>query len=394
MMNEPQKKTFIESKEIDFAYSLAGVGRFRVNVFRQRGSVGIVMRRVRSENLNIAELNLPKVVEQLAEEPRGLILVTGTAGSGKTTTLSAIIDRINKTRRCHIVTIEDPVEVMHKDKMSIINQREIGIDTDSYADALKQVVRQDPDVIMIGEMRDMETAKAALSAAETGNLVLSSLHTIDAAETMNRIIDFFPPYQQKQIRIMLASTLKGTISLRLLPKIGGGRVPAVEVMVSTSTIKEYIVNEDETYKISEAIEQGEYYGMQSFDQCLINLLKENQITVEDAVLNSTNGHDFKIKMKQVGLYGNSQGEPGGLNGPGGPGNPSGFNGPGGAGNPGGTGGFNRPGGFNGQGGGPGGSMPGRPGSGNSYGQGGPGYSGPAGPGSGMPPQYKPPGHVA
>jgi twitching motility protein PilT len=262
-------------------------------------------------------------------------------------------------------------------------------DTDSYADALKQVVRQDPDVIMIGEMRDMETAKAALSAAETGNLVLSSLHTIDAAETMNRIIDFFPPYQQKQIRIMLASTLKGTISLRLLPKIGGGRVPAVEVMVSTSTIKEYIVNEDETYKISEAIEQGEYYGMQSFDQCLISLLKENQITVEDAVVNSTNGHDFKIKMKQVGLYGNSQGEPGGFNGQGGPGNPGGFNGPGGAGVPGGTGGFNRPGGqggtggFNGQGGGPGGPMPGRPGSGNSY-----------GPGGNMPPQYKPPGHVA
>ncbi|MBI4733309.1 MAG: type IV pilus twitching motility protein PilT [Rubrobacteridae bacterium] len=301
MMNEAQRKTFLDDKEIDFAYSLAGVGRFRVNVFRQRGSVGMVLRRVRSEGLNIAELSLPPVVEKLAEEPRGLILVTGTAGSGKTTTLSAIIDRINKTRRCHIVTIEDPVEVMHKDKMSIINQREIGIDTDSYADALKQVVRQDPDVIMIGEMRDMETAKAALSAAETGNLVLSSLHTIDATETMNRIIDFFPPYQQKQIRIMLASTLKGTISQRLLPRIGGGRIPAVEIMVSTSTIKEYIVNEDETYKISEAIEQGGYYGMQSFDQCLVALLKENQITFEDAVLMSSNGHDFKIKAKQAGL---------------------------------------------------------------------------------------------
>lgn len=300
IMNDRQKKNFDERKEVDFSHSVAGVGRFRVNAFRQRGSIGAVLRRVGSEKQSIAELGLPEVVERLAGEPRGLILVTGTAGSGKTTTLSAIIDYINEMRRCHIVTIEDPVEVLHKDKQSIINQREIGIDTDSYADALKHVVRQDPDVIMIGEMRDMETTKAAITAAEIGNLVLSSLHTVDATETISRIIDFFPPHQQKQIRLMLASTLKGIISLRLLPRIGGGRVPAVEVMVTTATIKEYIANENETSKISEAIEQGEYYGMQSFDQCLLRLISENLIKFEDAVAMSSNAHNFKLKAKQAG----------------------------------------------------------------------------------------------
>ncbi|MDI6817581.1 MAG: PilT/PilU family type 4a pilus ATPase [Actinomycetota bacterium] len=302
MMNDRQKKLFAEKNEIDFALTMPGIGRFRANVFKQRGSIGLAIRRVISEQLSIAELDLPPVVEELVQEPRGLILVTGVAGSGKTTTLNTMIDHINKTQQRHIITIEDPIEVLHKDINSFVNQREIGVDTDSYADALKHVVRQDPDVIMIGEMRDMETAQASLTAAEIGNLVLSSLHTVDAAETINRIIDLFPPYQQKQVRIMLAATLRGIISLRLLPRIGGGRIPAVEVMVSTATIKEYIINEDETSKINEAIEQGGYYGMQSFDQALLSLIEADKIRSEDALAMSSHAHDFKLKAKQAGFF--------------------------------------------------------------------------------------------
>lgn len=302
MMNDRQKCLFAEKNEIDFALTMPGIGRFRANVFKQRGSVGLAIRLVVSEQLSIAELDLPPVVEELVQEPRGLILVTGIAGSGKTTTLNTMIDHINKTQRRHIITIEDPIEVLHKDINSFVNQREIGVDTDSYADALKHVVRQDPDVIMIGEMRDMETAQASLSAAEIGNLVLSSLHTIDAAETINRIIDLFPPHQQKQVRIMLAATLKGIISLRLVPRIGGGRIPAVEVMVSTATIKEYIANEDETSKIHDAIEQGGYYGMQSFDQALLALIEAGKIRSEDALAMSSHAHDFKLKAKQAGHF--------------------------------------------------------------------------------------------
>ena len=300
IMDNRQRELFAMGKEVDFSITLPDIGRFRANAFRQRGHAGVIIRRIRTENLSISELGLPAVIEKLSEELRGLILVTGTAGSGKSTTLAAMIDHINRTRCCHIVTIEDPIEVIHEDRMSIVDQREIGIDTGSYADALKHVVRQDPNVIMVGEMRDMETTKAALSAAEIGNLVLSTLHTIDATETINRIIDFFPPHQQKQIRIMLASTLKGIISQRLVPRIGGGRIPAVEVMVTTSTIKEYILNEHETSKIHEAIEQGEYYGMQSFDQCLLRLIEEKKITLDDAIAVSSNSHDFKLKIKKAG----------------------------------------------------------------------------------------------
>ena len=301
MMDARQQESFENHREVDFAYSVPGVGRFRVNVFHQRGSVGMTLRRVATDRAGIEDLGLPPVVRRLAEEPRGLVLVTGTAGSGKTTTLAAMIDHINHSREGHIVTIEDPIEVLHQDVKCIINQREIGIDTESYADALRHVVRQDPDVILIGEMRDHETVSAALTAAEIGNLVLSTLHTIDATETINRIIDFFPPYQQKQVRLMLASTLKGIISMRLIPSINGGLVPAVEVMVMTGTIREYIMDSEKTYMIRDAMEEGEYYGMQTFDQSLINLYADGWITLDDATAMAANAHDFKIKIRQLGI---------------------------------------------------------------------------------------------
>jgi twitching motility protein PilT len=301
MMSETQRASFEQACEADFAYSVAGVGRFRVNVFHQRGSVGMTLRRVATDRAGIGELGLPPVIRQLADEPRGLILVTGTAGSGKTTTLAAMIDHINSTREGHIVTIEDPIEVLHQDKKCIINQREIGIDTDSYEDALRHVVRQDPDVILIGEMRDHETVSAAMTAAEIGNLVLSTLHTIDATETINRIIDFFPPYQQKQIRLMLAATLKGIVSLRLIPSMQGGLVPAVEVLVMTGSIREYITDPDKTYLIRDAIDAGDYDGMVTFDQSLLRLYQESKITLDDAISMAHNAHDFKIKVRQLGV---------------------------------------------------------------------------------------------
>ena len=301
MMDDAQRKSFSIRNESDFAYSLPGVGRFRVNCFYQRGSVGMALRRVATERNSIEELGLPQVILRLADEPRGLILVTGTAGSGKTTTLASMIDHINSTRDGHIVTIEDPIEVMHQDKKCIVSQREIGIDTESYEDALRHVVRQDPDVILIGEMRDHETVAAALTAAEIGNLVLSTLHTIDATETINRIIDFFPPYQQKQIRLMLAATLKGIVSLRLIPSIQGGLVPAVEVLVMTGTIREYITDSDKTYLIRDAMEEGEYYGMITFDQSLLQLYQDRKVTLDDAIAMARNAHDFKIKVRSLGI---------------------------------------------------------------------------------------------
>jgi len=299
LMPERLKPLFQKKAEVDFAFSIQNVGRFRVNAFRQRGCIGLAIRRVTYKENDIAALGLPPIVRKLAEEPRGLVLVTGTAGSGKTTTLAAMVNHINETRKCHIVTIEDPIEVLHQDKLAIINQREIGIDTESYAEALKHAVRQDPDVILIGEMRDDETVRAALTAAEMGTLVLSTLHTIDAAETLNRIIDFFPPHQQRQIQIMLAATLRGIISLRLIPKIGGGRVPAVEVLVNTANVKE-LINENKTFKLKEVIEQGEYYGMQSFDQSLIKLYQQGLVTLDDAQAMAADAHDFKLKLRQLG----------------------------------------------------------------------------------------------
>ncbi len=310
MMDERQKQSFEHRHEIDFAYSLSGVGRFRVNVFHQRGSVGMTLRRVATERASIEDLGLPPVIRRLADEPRGLILVTGTAGSGKTTTLASMIDHVNSTRDGHIVTIEDPIEVLHQDKRCIVNQREIGIDTESYEDALRHVVRQDPDVILIGEMRDHETVSAALTAAEIGNLVLSTLHTIDATETINRVIDFFPPYQQKQVRLMLAATLKGIVSLRLIPSISGGLVPAVEVLVMTGTVREYITDPDKTYMIRDAMEEGEYYGMQTFDQSLLRLYQDRRITLDDAIAMAHNAHDFKIKVRHLGIDPNAAAQTG------------------------------------------------------------------------------------
>ena len=301
IMTDKQIRRFSEHNEIDFAYSAPTIGRFRVNVYRQRGSISVAMRQVATQIPSFEDLHLPEIIKRLALEPRGLLLVTGTTGSGKTTTLAAMIDHINHTLRRHIVTIEDPIEVLHKDRKAIINQREIGLDTESYASALKYVLRQDPDDILIGEMRDIETVSAALTAAQTGHFVMSTLHTIDATETINRIIDFFPLHQQKQVRIMLAGTLRGIISQRLLPRADGqGRVPAIEVMVMTSRIRDFVLDADQTSMIGAAIKEGEFYGMQTFDQALLSLYEEGMITLHDAAQVASNPHDFKLLVQAQG----------------------------------------------------------------------------------------------
>ena len=301
IMTDKQIRRFSEHNEIDFAYSAPNLGRFRVNVFRQRGSISVAMRQVTTKIPSFEELHLPEIIKRIALEPRGLVLVTGTTGSGKTTTLAAMIDHINSTIRRHIVTIEDPIEVLHKDKRSIINQREIGLDTDSYISALKYVLRQDPDDILIGEMRDIETVSAALTAAQTGHFVMSTLHTIDATETINRIIDFFPLHQQKQVRIMLAGTLKAIVSQRLLTRAdGAGRVPAIEIMITTNRIRDFILNQDQAMLIGDAIKEGDFYGMQTFDQALLKLYEEGLITLSDAAQMASNPHDFKLLVQQQG----------------------------------------------------------------------------------------------
>jgi twitching motility protein PilT len=301
LMNDKQLRFFSETNEIDFAYNLPGKARFRVNICRQRGSISLALRQVVSRVPAFEELNLPPIVQKLALEPRGMVLVTGTTGSGKTTTLAAMIDYINQRERRHIVTIEDPIEIMHRDHLSIINQREIGLDTDSYSSALKYVLRQDPDIILIGEMRDQETVRTALTAAQTGHFVLSTLHTIDVTETINRIIDFFPLYQQKQVRIMLAGTLRGVISQRLLPKADGhGRVPAVEAMYTTGRIRDMILDPGQTHNIFTAVKEGEFYGMQTFDQSLLGLCEAGAITMADAHAVATNPHDFKLMAQAHG----------------------------------------------------------------------------------------------
>ena len=284
---------------MDLGYSISGVGRFRVNAFLQRGAVGIVFRIIPLKIKSFKELHLPPVVKKLSEEMRGLVLVTGITGSGKSTTLASMVDHINKTRSCHIMSIEDPIEYAHKDQKSVINQREIGVDAPSFAESLKAALRQDPDVILVGEMRDLETIDIALTAAETGHLVLSTLHTVDATETINRIVSVFPPFQQKQIRIQLASILKGIVSQRLIPtKSGKERVPAIEVMVSNSRIRSCIVDKDKTKEIVDAIFNGQHtYQMQTFDQSIMHLLGQNLITYEEALRQSSNPDDFALKIK-------------------------------------------------------------------------------------------------
>jgi twitching motility protein PilT len=301
VMTPGQGEIFKKKNDIDLAYSVPGLGRFRCNVFIQRGTIGIVFRVIPMRIPTIDELLLPEVIKKISMEQRGLILVTGTTGSGKSTTLAAMIDLINSQRTEHIMTIEDPIEYLHRDKKSIVNQREIGSDTESFSKALRQALRQDPDVILVGEMRDFETIQTALVAAETGHLVLSTLHTIDAPETINRVISVFPPYQHKQVRMQLSSVLKGIISMRLVPRADGkGRVPAVEVLVATVTIKDCILDPDKTRLIPDVIEQGTiHYGMQSFDQSLFGLFKSGLITYEEAIKRASNPDDFALKVKGI-----------------------------------------------------------------------------------------------
>jgi len=301
IMNPVQRERFEKARECDLAYGIAGLGRFRVNVFQQRGTIGVVFRVIPFGVKTIDQLHLPRVVESIASEQRGLILVTGTTGSGKSTTLAAMIEHINSARTCHIMTIEDPIEFLIRDRRSIVNQREIGVDTQSFANALRAALRQDPDVILVGEMRDFETIETALTAAETGHLVLSTLHTLDATETINRIISVFPPYQQKQVRLQLTSILRAVISQRLVPRADGkGRVPALEVLVSTGRVRECIADKDRTKEIHDAIAKGfTTYGMQTFDQSLMHLVKGNLVTYEEALKHVSNPDDFALRFRGI-----------------------------------------------------------------------------------------------
>src|SRR5687767_14470895 len=292
---------FRKSQEVDLAYSVPGLGRFRVNVFQQRGTVGLVLRVIPTRIKSIDELGLPPVLKQIASEERGLVLVTGTTGSGKSTTLAAMIDYVNTTRAAHIMTVEDPIEYLHRDHHSIVNQREVAVDTKSFAHALRSALRQDPDVILVGEMRDFETVETALLAAETGHLVFSTLHTVDATETINRIITVFPPHQQRQVRIQLASVLKAVISQRLMPRAdGAGRAAAVEVMVSTSFIRDAIVDKDKTSSIHGAIAAGtSQYGMQTFDQSIFGLYQQGFVALDEALRWASSVDEFKLKVQGV-----------------------------------------------------------------------------------------------
>jgi twitching motility protein PilT len=301
MMSARQKQKFKETSEIDMAYGVAGLGRFRVNVFQQRGNVGLVLRVIPTKIRALDELYLPKVIEQICEMPRGLVLVTGVTGSGKSTTLAAMIDRVNSTRAEHIITIEDPIEFLHRDKKGYVNQREVEVDTPSFSGALRASLRQDPDVILVGEMRDMETIGTALHAAETGHMVFSTLHTLDAVETINRIIAVFPPPEQKQIRLQLAAVLRAVISQRLVRRCDtDGRVPAVEVMINTAYIRECILVPEKTRSIRDAISAGtSQYGMQTFDQSLWDLFQAALINYETALDNASNADDFKLRMQGI-----------------------------------------------------------------------------------------------
>jgi twitching motility protein PilT len=301
IMNERQQKQFEDCFEVDLAYGVPGLGRFRVSVYAQRGTIAMVFRAIPFGIPSLESLNLPPVLKKLSLEERGLILVTGTTGSGKSSTLAAMVDYINEHRTCNIITIEDPVEYLHKDKKSIISQREVGFDTASFGKALASSLRQDPDVILVGEMRDFETIETALTAAETGHLVMSTLHTLDAAETVNRIISVFPPYHQRQVRMQLSGILRGVISQRLVPKADGrGRVPAVEIMIGTARVRDCIDDKEKTKQLPDAIAQGfTTYGMQSFDQSLMQLYTKNLITYEEALRQSSNPDDFALKVSGI-----------------------------------------------------------------------------------------------
>jgi twitching motility protein PilT len=300
ILTPAQKDKFRRTKEVDFAFGVAGLARFRANFYIQRGSIAMVFRHVPVEIKEIDELSLPESIKDLALKQRGLIFVTGTVGSGKSTSLAAMIKEINKKANKNIITIEDPIEFLHQDEKSLINQREIGTDTTSFHEALRHILRQDPDVILIGEIRDALTMEIALMAADTGHLVLSTLHTVDATQTINRVISFFPPHQHQEIRYLLSATLQAVIAQRLIPMKGGGRVPAVEVMVVTSTIKEYIIDPVKTPLIQQAIKEGvTSHGMQSFDQSLMQLYTEGEITIEEALKNSSNPHEFSLRMKGI-----------------------------------------------------------------------------------------------
>ena len=298
IMSTRQRELFATKGECDLSYSLAGIGRFRGNIYRQRGSINIAMRYVPVEITSFDSLNLPQVVKKIADNQRGLVLVTGTTGCGKSTTLASMIEHINSTRTNHIITLEDPIEFLHKDKLSIISQRELGMDTTSYSEALKHIVRQDPDVILIGEMRDTDTMAAALTAAQTGHLVLSTIHTIDAIQTVTRIVDMFPPHHQNQIRLQLSDTLKGVISQRLLANTKGGRVPACEILVVTALVKKFI-EQNTMSEIMQAMKQGAYYGMQVFNQSLLALYNSGNISLEDALAAATNPEELMMNIRGI-----------------------------------------------------------------------------------------------
>ena len=301
IMSSSQRQKFKESQEVDLAYSVPGLGRFRCNVFQQRGTIGLVLRVIPMQIRTVDELGLPVVLKKIAEEERGLVLVTGTTGSGKSTSLAAMIDHVNKTRSAHIMTVEDPIEFLHRDMKSMINQREVAVDTRSFAQALRSALRQDPDVILVGEMRDFETIETGLLAAETGHLVFSTLHTLDATETINRIIAVFPPHQQKQIRLQLAAVLKAVISQRLMPRVDGmGRAPAVEVLISTPLVRDCIVGKEKTRLIHGAIAAGtSQYGMQTFDQSIFGLYEQGLVTLDEALRWASNVDEFKLKVQGI-----------------------------------------------------------------------------------------------
>ena len=301
MMSNRQKQKFKETAELDMAYGVAGLGRFRVNVFQQRGNLGLVLRVVPTKIRTLEELNMPRIIGLICNERRGLVLVTGTTGSGKSTTLASMIDRINSSRTDHIITIEDPIEYLHRDKKGFVNQREVEVDTHNFSAALRAALRQDPDVILVGEMRDLETIGTALLAAETGHLVFSTLHTLDAAETIQRVIAVFPPPEQKQIRLQLASTLKAVISQRLVRKSDEvGRVPAVEVLIATAFVRDCVINPDKTRMIKDAIASGtSQYGMQTFDQSLYDLYTQGLVTYEEAMNQASNPDEFKLRVQGI-----------------------------------------------------------------------------------------------